>query len=153
MNPIASTALQSVLGALEAALTRALEELQEEVFAERACLVFLDDYTIYHGTEELREAFPFSRKVVEGLLEEGIGLVSFDPQTEAPPSQSIKTYGLRAALAAAVEDNDGLLGILYFDNRVSNDAFSTADLETVREVAEKLAPLLALHLHLRGQLL
>lgn len=151
LHPLAELARSHLIEGVEAALGRALESLMEEVFAERGCLVFIDDHHIYRGDEELRVVFPFSSKVVADLLEDGIGLVSLDPEKEDEASSSMKMYGLRSAVAASIEDSEEeLLGILYCDNRVSAEAFTKDDLEAVQAVAVELAPALKLHLELRS---
>lgn len=149
VDHLADSARARVLAGLENSLGTVLENLMEEVYAERGCLVFFDEHYIYRGKEELREVFPFSSSVVEHLLEDGIGLVSFNSDDDDAGS-SVKIYGLRSAVAAAIEcDREGLLGILYCDNQCSPDAFTESDLEKLKSVARAVGPAVSLHTQLR----
>lgn len=135
--------------ALDLALGQILEYVMEGTCAERGCLVFLDDYYIYRGNEKLKTAFPFSSSMVAQLLDDGIGLVSFESDS-ADASASAKIYGLRSAVATPVEDpSEGLMGILYCDNQVSRDAFTPGDLKLLQSVAKVIAPALQLHMRMR----
>ncbi len=137
--------------ALDLALGQILEYVMEGTCAERGCLVFLDDYYIYRGNEKLKRVFPFSSSVVAQLLEDGIGLVSFEADS-VEASASVQLYGLRSAVATPVEDpEEGLMGILYCDNQVSRDAFTARDLSLLQSVARVIAPALHLHTRLRLQ--
>lgn len=149
-SPLADRARKHLLRGLERSIGKILEQLMETVNAERGVLVFMDDHHIYRGAEEHKLQFPFSSKVVETLLEDGIGLVSFDPDKGEAPSSSIKLYGLRSAMAEMVEDEEGLLGILYCDTRCNAKAFSESELAELKSLCGLLAPAMRLHMDLRG---
>ena len=122
----------------------------EKEAAERACLVFINDHHIYRGPKEKELTFPFSSTVVETLLEDGIGLVSFDPEKGEAPSTSIQLHGLRSAMADLVEDDEGLLGILYCDTTCTAKAFSEQSLEQLKSLSQLMAPAVRLHMELRS---
>ncbi len=119
-----------------------LELLMEENFAERGCLWLEKDNEmsfVYHGDEELRDRFPFSRQVVDSVLEHGRGFVSFDSRTDERlgPSQSIAVNNVRSCLCAAAKGSNGeIQAIAYFDNCASVGNFTETDLEFLNQVME-----------------
>lgn len=141
------SSLKQIESLLESEQINVLEEIldlvMEEVFAERGCLWFHQtDRLIYCGDEELRKAFPFSRKVVYNVLDEGRGFVSWDPSVDArsSASKSLKTFGIRSVLCAPVQDRKGdMHAILYFDNGASEGVFGEDDLKFLTEVAQLLS--------------
>lgn len=149
MSELPSLAASIMLKGLDLSLEQVLDLLMEEIYAERGCIVFLDDYFIYRGTEKLRTVFPFSHSVVNQMLETGLGLVSFGSDL-GQASHSIKLHGLRSAVACPIEDPEGrLMGILYCDNQASRDAFTQGDLDILRGVARRVAPAVEVHMRMR----
>lgn len=119
-------------------LERALELLMEENFAERGCLWLEESHElIYIGDEVLRLEFPFSRRVVDSVLDKGRGFVSFDSQSDQrlAPSGSIAVNNVRSCLCSAARKANGdLLAIAYFDNRASVGNFTVDDLDFLNSV-------------------
>lgn len=106
--------------------------------AERGCL-WLEgpEKLIYLGDESLRNTFPFSRSVFERVLEDGKGFVTFDPSSDdrIHPLSSMNMHNVRSALCAAGRnDEDQVIAVAYFDNRISAPPFSESDLAFLSEV-------------------
>lgn len=119
-------------------LERVLELLMEENFAERGCLWLEERHElIYIGDDTLRLEFPFSRRVVDSVLDRGRGFVSYDSSTDArlDPKGSVMVNNVRSCLCTAARSADGeLLAIAYFDNRASVGNFTEKDLTYLNEV-------------------
>lgn len=121
-------------------LERVLELLMEENFAERGCLWLEERHElIYIGDETLRLEFPFSRRVVDSVLDRGRGFVSYDSSTDArlDPKGSVVVNNVRSCLCTAARRADGdLLAIAYFDNRASVGNFTEKDLAFLNQVMD-----------------
>ncbi len=119
-------------------LKRVLELLMEENFAERGCLWLEERHElIYIGDETLRLEFPFSRRVVDSVLDRGRGFVSYDSSTDArlDPKGSVMVNNVRSCLCTAARSAvGGLLAIAYFDNRASVGNFTEKDLAYLNQV-------------------
>ncbi len=123
-------------------LGEALDLVMEETSAERGCLWSEDRVIVYRGPDELRWKFPFSKHVVNEVLDRGLGLISFDAlHDRRVASQSVKIHGIRSVLCAPVKSRRGEepLGILYFDNQVSRGGFESSDLAFLYKVCLKFA--------------
>ena len=122
----------------EADYERVLELLLEQIFAERGCMWLEGENSfIYHGDEELRKTFPFSRQAVDSVLDQGCSFISFDSTQDERihDSGSILMNNMRSCLCAACTDASGqVLVLAYFDNSMKSDPFSEKDLETLRTV-------------------
>lgn len=131
-------------GTSDEELGELLEVVMEEVFAERGCLLLADssgERIVYRGRDDLREKFPFSRRVAEQVLARGRGMVTFNVSQHevTAASESLATHGVRSVLCAPI----GRDGVLYFDNQASHGVFSEDDLSLVRSVADLLAETLS----------
>ena len=117
---------------------KVLEMLLEQIFAERGCMwLERENVFIYHGNEELRKTFPFSRQAVDAVLDEGRSFISFDSTQDERirESGSILMNKMRSCVCSACTDSNGdVLVLAYFDNSMKSDPFSEADLQTLREV-------------------
>lgn len=120
------------------ALEKLLELLMEENFAERGCLWLEETHDlIYRGDESLRIEFPFSRRVVDSVLDKGRGFVSYDTRHDERlgPTGSIAMNNVRSCLCSAARDPEGgLVAIAYFDNCSSLGNFTREDLEFLDQV-------------------
>jgi hypothetical protein len=115
-----------------------LELLVVELAAERGCLWLEREAELLHcGDPELHKAFPFSRQVVDSVLDQGCSFCSYDTAMDERlrPSGSIKVNKVRSCICAACYEESGdLLVIAYFDNSMNSKPFSEADLHTLRQV-------------------
>ncbi len=125
----------------------ALELATGMLYAERGVMLLNKegpDSMITVGDDSLTEQFPFSSSMVENLLTEGRGLVSFsaDQVDGVGPSTSIEAHGIRVALCAAINREGTTLGLVYFDSRTDSSSFRHDDIEFVREFASLLSRVL-----------
>lgn len=124
----------------------ALELATERLYAERGVMILNQDgpdAMIAVGDDTLNEKFPFSSQLVENLLTEGRGMVSFagDPGG-GKGSVSMEAHGIRLAMCAAINRDGNTIGLVYFDSRTESTIFRHQDIEFVRTFAGLLAKVL-----------
>ena len=139
MEPSELNAFKELLSQpTQADYEKVLEMLLEQMFAERGCMwLERENAFIYHGDEELRKTFPFSRQAVDAVLADGCSFISFDSSQDEriPDSGSIVMNKMRSCLCSASTDADGnVLVLAYFDNSMNSGPFSEADLQSLRQV-------------------
>lgn len=121
---------------------RYMRNLLDVLDAERGCLWRGDDSEVVHcGDLSLNATFPFSRSVVDLVLKEGKGFVTFDPKNDdrLSPTCSVNMHNVRSCLCAATKDSDGLItAVAYFDNRMSAPPFKQEDLDFLTEAMSYL---------------
>lgn len=120
------------------AYEQVLEILLEEFFAERGCMwLERENRFVYRGDEELRRTFPFSRRAVDEVLEQGVSFISLDATTDERfrPSGSVMLHNVRSCLCAASRNAEGeVLVLAYFDNSMTSGPFAEKDLEMLKDV-------------------
>lgn len=106
--------------------------------AERGCLWLENKNSfVYHGDEELRKKFPFSREAIDTVLEKGRSLLSFDTTTDPrfTPFGSMMMHNVRSCLCAPCKDQSGeILVLAYFDTSTSSEQFTEDDLALLNTV-------------------
>lgn len=115
-----------------------LEKLVTAVSAERGCLYLeKENELLYHGDEQLRQKFPFSRDAVLSVLDEGRAFLCLDA-ANAPKSQgtgSVMINTVRSVLCAAARDVNGeILVLAYFDNKGTSGCFPPESLKLLKSV-------------------
>ena len=142
----AMTALLKVgreLGAhqpLEQLFETILELAADAVGARRGLLI-----TVEGGALVVRarrgESFPISRSISDRVLRERVSVVvadvAVDPKWEL--HQSIVGQGIRSLMAAPLQTDDRVIGLIYLDSTGTSRPFSSADLELLTVMANVAA--------------
>lgn len=127
---------------LETALELALKQYTEGVGAERGCLLLEragEQPRIFHcGPRELAERFPFSRTVVDTVLDEARGFYSYD-SAKGLDSESLNCAGSRSFVCTPVQSERSFYGVIYLDNPTAKGIFSAESLGDLERFAQLLA--------------
>ena len=132
---------------LQSRLETTLLQLTALLGAERGCVMVTRagrEMVLFAGDDELNLKFPFSRSVVSEAMVGNTGLVAFDQgSAEGDDISSMAMHGVRTALCVPlIGPNREDFGVIYFDTRVSNEAFTKTQLKEVTQVAEEISKLL-----------
>ena len=133
------------VGTLEEVLEKGLAHYVKAVGAERGCILLEqsgDSPRILHiGSSELAEKFPFSRAVVDAVLDEARGFHCFDSSQEEMPleSVSLKSTAARSFVCAPIRSCDQWYGVVYLDNPTVLGMFSEESLSDLEDFSQILA--------------
>jgi transcriptional regulator with GAF, ATPase, and Fis domain len=105
--------------------------------AERGFIALVDETTGELSCElvrsetgkDLTEKLEVSRTIVHKVLNEGVSILTGNAQddTQFDKAKSIREYNIRSAVCAPLLFQDGVLGVIYLDNRASSGSFSQDD--------------------------
>lgn len=129
-------------------LSQSLEVYLKEIGAERGCilleLIGRPPEVIYQGPSQLEERFPFSRSVVDAVLDEGRGFYCYDSheEFEAADSESLKSQGARSFVCTPIQREGLPCGVIYLDNPTSRGMFSQANLSDLEAFATLISEVL-----------
>lgn len=128
------------------ALELALRQYLEGVGAERGCILWEipggSPQILHCGPAELAERFPFSRTVVDTVLDEARGFYSYDSAEEVD-SESLNATGSRSFVCTPIVGGGVTYGVIYLDNPIAEGIFSPQSLEDLEKFAALLAEALA----------
>ncbi|WP_169975211.1 ATP-binding protein [Tautonia rosea] len=126
----ATRAISDVLDP-EALLPQILELVFESIGADRGAILLFDPRgeltpkaVRWRGpVQDPDERMRISRSIVDHVLTEGQGVITFDAPVDRRfgPSQSIVDYGIREAICVPVQGRHTTLGVLYADVRGSRE--------------------------------
>lgn len=127
----------------EQGLEGALETFRVHLEAQRGCILLekpgRPPEMIHCGAQELAEEFPFSRTVVDQVLDEGKGLFSFDSSQDDRVSQSESLVGAPRSFACVlIPAGEQSFGVVYIDNPISKGVFSDETMKDIEEFAAML---------------
>ncbi|RUL88850.1 ATP-binding protein [Tautonia sociabilis] len=115
----------------DALLPQILQLVFESIGADRGAILLFDDRRELHPkavrwrgpVEDPEERMRISRSIVDHVLTEGQGVITFDAPVDRRfgPSQSIVDYGIREAICVPVQGRHTTLGVLYADVRGSRE--------------------------------
>lgn len=112
-------------------LTSILYHLMQKLKAERGCILTAKGtmITLPHGSD-----FPFSRTLVDSVLDEGKPIVTADAckDRSVPESTSILMRQIRSVLCCPIA-LDGDEAVVYIDSSLHNRKFTDQDLELVQD--------------------
>ena len=123
---------------------QALSKYLSKSGAERGCILLERPgeapHLIHRGPVELATRFPFSRTVVDFVLDEQRGLFAFDSAEESltSDSESLKAGGARSFVCTPIQDEGVHLGVIYLDNPSAKGVFSKESLEDLQQFAKLL---------------
>lgn len=130
---------------LRSKVEQALSHYLKRLEAERGCLLLeipgSAPEIIHVGPKELEERFPFSRAVVDKVLDEGRGFYCYDSHHdfEAADSESLKSQGARSFVCTPLKIRETYCGAIYLDNPTSKGTFNQEGLADLERFAEILA--------------
>lgn len=126
-------------------ISSALEHYLNTSGAERGCVLLeLPDqspHLIHQGPAELESRFPFSRTVVDIVLDEQRGFFSFDSAEDpsTSDSESLNAGGSRSFVCTPIVSGTKHLGVIYLDNPPAEGVFSEENLQDLQHFAELVA--------------
>ena len=116
----------------QALLASKLAQLIEQLSAERGCIMTSSGTVI-----ALPEGgdFPFSRRVVDSVLDRGQPLVTADAVTDdaVPQSMSLLMKGIRSVLCCPIQLEEDKEALVYIDSSMQARRFSENDLKLVQD--------------------
>jgi GAF domain-containing protein len=123
---------------LPSRLKKAMSIYLQELGAERGCILLelpeSPPQVIYAGPPELEKQFPFSRTVVDAVLDEGRGFYCYDSHEEfEADSESLNSQGSRSFVCTPIVEGDVHYGVLYLDNPTTRGLFSQDSLADLEE--------------------
>jgi len=132
-----------------ATLTAILDEMQEVLAADTACVLTWSEeeqgwVVSAVSSTAAREGVKVSHTIIREALDEGIAILSTDPSADDrfDPSQSIVSEGISTALCSPFKVGDAFGGVLFLDRRKRHQAFVPMDLRFAASVANILGLLL-----------
>jgi transcriptional regulator with GAF, ATPase, and Fis domain len=118
---------------LDEIMNAALKTLE----AERGFIALVDENTGELACElvrsetgsDLSEKLEVSRTIVHKVLNEGVSIMTVNAQEDIQfeKAKSIREYNIRSAICAPLLYREGILGVVYLDNRGSTGTFSQDD--------------------------
>ncbi len=125
-------------------LQSVLKLFTNEFGAQRGCLLLEDscnkEIVVTEGCDLQQEKFPFSRKVVDTVLDLGVPMVCFDAGSDHALSsrQSIKVNGTRSVMCVPLQHKGVTKGILYLDSTLDKGIFSPNQIPKAMEACQIL---------------
>lgn len=113
-------------------LASKLAQLIETLSAERGCIMTSSGTLI--AVPEGGD-FPFSRKVVDLVLDQGRPIVTADAVTDesVPRSMSLLMKGIRSVLCCPIQLEQDAEALVYIDSSMHSRRFSESDLKLVQD--------------------
>jgi transcriptional regulator with GAF, ATPase, and Fis domain len=118
---------------LDEIMNAALKTLE----AERGFIALVDENTGELACElvrsetgsDLSEKLEVSRTIIHKVLNEGVSIMTVNAQEDIQfeKAKSIREYNIRSAICAPLLYREGILGVVYLDNRGSTGTFSQDD--------------------------
>ncbi len=132
-----------------AAMRAVLEQTRERLHADTACVLVRGEdgaWAVRHvasGATRL-ERIVVSQTIIQAALQEGMAILSDDPQNDArfSPSASIVGQNLATAMCAPIKVKDAFVGVLFLDRRERGGVFKPMDLRFAVTVGNLLGLLL-----------
>ncbi len=131
-------------GSLEDRIRTALERFLQELQVERGCLLLErageNPELLHCGPPHLAERFPFSRAVVDRVLDEGKGIYSFDSSEDerVQSSKSLVGVGARSFACVPLRENGEFLGVVYIDNPIAQGVFTEGGLNSLERFSRRI---------------
>ena len=129
-------------GSLQGRLKKALTIYVQDLGAERGCLLLERPNSppefLFTGPPLLEEQFPFSRTVVDAVLDEGRGFYCYDSHQDFE-SESLNSQSSRSFVCVPVLLNDVHFGVVYLDNPTTCGIFSQESLDDLNHFANLIA--------------
>lgn len=133
------------VGTLEQVLEKGLAHYVKAVGAERGCILLEQSGSspqiLHFGSQDLAQNFPFSRAVVDAVLDEARGFHCFDSSEEDMPldSVSLKTTAARSFICSPIRSEGQWFGVVYLDNPTARGMFSEESLHDLEDFSRILA--------------
>ena len=134
---------------LDEVLNRVMDEVIAVTHAERGFVMLYDSkgrlvFRVARGMDQSTiddPQFQISRSVVERVAREGQAVLTSDAQSDERFSmrQSVMDLGLRSILCVPLTIRNGVLGVVYVDNRLQAGIFTQADLDLLSAIASSAA--------------
>ena len=134
---------------LDEVLNRVMDEVIAVTHAERGFVMLHDSkgrlvFRVARGMDQSTiddPQFQISRSVVERVAREGQAVLTSDAQSDERFSmrQSVMDLGLRSILCVPLTIRNGVLGVVYVDNRLQAGIFTQADLDLLSAIASSAA--------------
>jgi len=134
---------------LEDLLNTLIDEVIGATGAERGFVVLREeddsfDFRAARGMEHETIGDPdleISRGVVQGVMDDGVGLLTSDAQQDDrfKGRQSVMSLGLRSILCSPLTVKEATVGAIYVDNRLHAGIFTQEDLEMLNAIASSAA--------------
>lgn len=135
---------------LDQVLNQVMDAVIDLTGAERGFLMLLEGEQgelslragrdIDHATLE-RKDMEVSRTIIRSVVEQGVGVLSTDAQTDPRFSggDSIILLALRSVMCAPLRTRGQIIGVVYVDNRAKSGIFTTGDLDLLNAFASHAA--------------
>jgi phosphoserine phosphatase RsbU/P len=134
---------------LNEVLNRVMDEVIATIQAERGFVMLVEE----DGNLDFRAArgfdhhdiqapeFEISRGTVARVAQEGQPILTSDAQTDERfrGRQSVQNLKLRSVMCAPLKVKDRVTGVIYVDNRVKTDIFTSSDLDLLGAIASVAA--------------
>jgi len=134
---------------LDEVLNRVMDEVIAVTHAERGFVMLHESkgrlvFRVARGMDQSTiddPQFQISRSVVERVAREGQAVLTSDAQSDERFSmrQSVMDLGLRSILCVPLTIRNGILGVVYVDNRLQAGIFTQADLDLLSAIASSAA--------------
>lgn len=125
---------------LEQLFETILELASDAVGARRGLLMTIEEDSLVVRARR-GEGFRISRSISERVLKEKVSVVvadvAVDPKWEL--HQSIVSQGIRSLMAAPLQTDDRVIGLIYLDSTGTSRPFSSADLDLLTVMANVAA--------------
>jgi putative nucleotidyltransferase with HDIG domain len=135
---------------LDIVLNKVIDEVIKSIHAERGFVMLKNG----NGQFRFRAArgmnrqtiddpnFQISRSIVEQVIKQGYPVLTSDAQSDSrfQDQQSVVALGLRSILCVPLKsEKEGVIGIIYVDNRLQSGIFTKMDLDLLHAIASNAA--------------